>query len=180
MKPNTLGKIIFLFLILFLIFIFSYQFIERHRELANRPLPTELHPIVAEKKMKLIDLASKQGINIIITDGFRSFEEQDILYAQGRTNDGAIVTNAQGGQSYHNYGLAIDFALQLEDGQVLWDLTYDGNNSGQSDWMEVVEIAKELGFTWGGDWEHFPDYPHLQMDFGLTIRELQRGYRPGD
>jgi peptidoglycan LD-endopeptidase CwlK len=68
--------------------------------------------------------------------------------------------------------------LQLENGNVIWDIEYDGNGNGQSDWFEVAEIAKELGFQWGGDWRGFKDYPHLQMDFGLTIDDLQKGKRP--
>jgi hypothetical protein len=43
--------------------------------------------------------------------GVRTFAEQDALYAQGRTRKGLRVTNAKGGQSYHNYGLAADCAL---------------------------------------------------------------------
>ncbi len=43
-----------------------------------------------------------------------------------------------------------------------------------------MAIAKELGFEWGGDWDHFKDYPHLEMRFGLTINELKRGKRPPD
>ncbi|MGG1879659.1 M15 family metallopeptidase [Paenibacillus cisolokensis] len=142
------------------------------------PPITDLHPYVLEQKNKLVSRAKEQKISIIITDGFRSHEEQTRLYNQGRTTDGSIVTNARAGESYHNYGLAIDFALQLEDGTVIWDMEYDGNRNGKSDWMEVVSIAKDLGFHWGGDWTGFPDYPHLQIDFGLTIRELQRGERP--
>ncbi len=88
------------------------------------------------------------------------------------------MTIAKGGQSYHNYGLAIDFALKLDNGNVVWDLDRDDNNNGEADWMEVVAIAKDLGFEWGGDWTSFKDYPHLQMDFGLSIRELQYGKRP--
>lgn len=124
---------------------------------------TELHPVVEEKKNKLVQQASDQGISIVITEGFRSKEEQDKLYAKGRTEEGNIVTYSKGGQSYHNYGLAIDFAIQLKDGRVIWDMKYDGNNNNQSDWMEVVDIAKNLGFEWGGDWQGFKDYPHFQM-----------------
>ncbi len=120
-------------------------------------LPDELHPTVAEKAAILIERAEAKGISIVITDDYRSHEEQDKLYAQGRQNSGEIVTYAQGGESYHNYGLAIDFALQLESGEVIWDLDYDGNGNGQSDWLEVADIAKELGFEWGGDWHHFKD-----------------------
>lgn len=152
----------------------------QYQKYSNRPMPTELHPIVEEKKEELIEKAKDIGISVIITDGFRSAEEQDAIYQRGRETEGTIVTYAKGGESYHNYGLAIDFALQTDDDNIIWDLEYDGNQNGESDWMEVVEIAKELGFSWGGDFTRFKDYPHLQMDFGLSIRELQWGKRPED
>jgi peptidoglycan LD-endopeptidase CwlK len=142
------------------------------------PLPEGLHPHVAQQADLLVKQAAEKGISIIITDGFRSFEEQDSLYERGRTAGGSIVTHAQGGESFHNFGLAVDFALMSNNGNPLWDMQYDGNGNGQSDWMEVVGLAKNLGFEWGGDWKQFKDYPHLQMNFGLTIRELQRGKRP--
>jgi peptidoglycan L-alanyl-D-glutamate endopeptidase CwlK len=139
---------------------------------------TGLHPVVAESEKLLVRKAARRGIEIVITHGFRSNEEQDALFNQGRSIAGNIVTNAQGGESYHNYGLAIDFALRTPEGDVVWDMERDDNGNGQADWMEVVELAKELGFTWGGDWANFPDYPHLQMDFGLSINDLKRGKRP--
>ncbi|MBM7579582.1 M15 family metallopeptidase [Jeotgalibacillus terrae] len=153
--------------------------LQHREELRNRPLPTGLHPIVEEKQDELVQKSSEEGINIVITDGFRSFEEQDEIFAQGRTRDGNIVSYAEGGESYHNYGLAIDFALQT-DNDVIWDLEYDGNGNGESDWMEVVDISKDLGFTWGGDFRGFKDYPHFEMRFGLSISELKRGERPAE
>ncbi|WJH27068.1 M15 family metallopeptidase [Paenibacillus sp. CC-CFT742] len=141
---------------------------------------TGLHPVVAESEQLLVRKAARRGIDIVITHGYRSIEEQDELFNQGRSTTGNIVTNARGGESYHNYGLAIDFALRTPDGDVVWDMERDDNGNGQADWMEVVDLAKELGFTWGGDWANFPDYPHLQMDFGLSINELKRGKRPPD
>ncbi|UFT99676.1 M15 family metallopeptidase [Radiobacillus kanasensis] len=170
-----------LFLILISIFVFFLFYENRpffkHKDV---PMPTELHPVVASKKEQLIEEAAKIGINILITDGWRSIEVQNQLYEQGRTEDGSIVTNVQGGESYHNYGLAIDFAIKLENGDVIWDMTYDGNKNKEADWMEVVGIAKSLGFEWGGDWNNFKDYPHFQIDFGLSIWELQRGERPSE
>lgn len=142
------------------------------------PPVVALHPVVAAKMKTLVSEAEAQGIRILITDDFRSTAEQDALYRKGRGAPGNVVTNARGGQSYHNYGLAIDFALRTKNGDVIWDLKYDGNGNKRADWLEVVAIAKRLGFAWGGDWKSFPDYPHLQMDFGLSIGELQRGYRP--
>lgn len=144
----------------------------------NVPVPTDLHPVVKENAEILIEKARNQGIEMVITDGFRSFKEQDALYEKGRTTEGSIVTYVRGGESYHNFGLAIDFALKNGAGEIIWDLEFDGNANGESDWLEVVSIAKELGFQWGGDWRHFKDYPHLEMNFGLSIRELQRGKRP--
>lgn len=146
-------------------------------EVNAETLPTELHPIVAEKVEILIEKTAERDITILITDDYRSFEEQDKLYDQGRRTPGKVVTHAEGGESYHNFGLAVDFALQLENGDVIWNTEYDGNGNGQSDWFEVAEIAKELGFQWGGDWHGFKDYPHLQMDFGLTINNIQEGKR---
>lgn len=146
-------------------------------EVNAEALPTGLHPIVAEKVEFLKEKTAEKEITILITDDYRSFEEQDKLYDKGRKTPGKVVTHLEGGESYHNYGLAVDFALQLENGNVIWDTEYDGNGNGQSDWFEVAEIAKELGFQWGGDWRGFKDYPHLQMDFGLTINDLQEGKR---
>jgi peptidoglycan L-alanyl-D-glutamate endopeptidase CwlK len=142
------------------------------------PEVTQLNPVVASKMGELKSQSKRIGIHVLITSDFRSSEEQDALYRKGRSDDGSIVTQVKGEQSYHNYGLAIDFALRTPNGKVIWDMKYDGNRNGKSDWMEVVSLAKRLGFSWGGDWASFPDYPHLQMDFGYSIRELQWGWRP--
>ncbi|UOE57501.1 MULTISPECIES: M15 family metallopeptidase [Bacillaceae] len=157
-----------------------YQYIRfiEEPDFTEVPPPTALHPVVAEKKEELIAQAADKGINVVITQDFRSIEEQNALYEKGRSAEGNIVTHAKGGESYHNFGLAIDFALMSVEGQVIWDMQYDGNGNSKADWMEVVEMAKDLGFEWGGDWAQFKDYPHLQMDFGLTIWELQRGKWP--
>lgn len=141
-------------------------------------LPNQLNPIVKERSNQLIQQAGKKGIVVVITEGFRSVQEQNRLYAEGRTTAGKVVTNAKGGESYHNYGLAIDFAIKTPAGKIIWDMNYDGNKNGKPDWIEVVQMAKSLGFQWGGDWKAIKDYSHLQMDFGLTIAQLQNGERP--
>ncbi|UOQ46532.1 M15 family metallopeptidase [Halobacillus salinarum] len=165
-------------LLLFLLPRLDQAFQTRTSHTKEVPMPTSLHPVVDDKKEELIQKTADKGITIVITDGFRSEEEQDRLYEQGRSKEGDVVTNVKGGGSYHNYGLAIDFALKKKNGEVIWDMKRDGNKNGKSDWMEVVDTAKSLGFDWGGDWASFKDYPHLQMDFDLSIRELKRGERP--
>ncbi|OMF98169.1 M15 family metallopeptidase [Paenibacillus sp. FSL R7-0337] len=138
-----------------------------------------LHPAVLAAANALIERSYSRGVPILITQGLRTVAEQDALYAQGRTKPGGIVTNARGGFSYHNYGLAVDFALLLPDASnVSWDMKRNGNKDGEVDWLEVVQEAKALGFEWGGDWTSFKDYPHLQMSFGLGLAELRAGKRP--
>ncbi|QQZ62036.1 M15 family metallopeptidase [Paenibacillus sonchi] len=138
-----------------------------------------LHPVVLAAVGALIERSYACGVPILITQGLRTAAEQDALYAQGRTKPGAIVTNARGGQSYHNYGLAVDFALLLPNGSsVSWDMVRDGDNDQAADWLEVVQQAKRLGFEWGGDWTSLKDYPHFQMSFGLTLSKLRAGVQP--
>ncbi|TFJ91450.1 M15 family metallopeptidase [Lentibacillus salicampi] len=177
-KDITTWIIIILFLIM-LFFLYNQFKTDRYiNQGKDAPLPENLDPVVTEKTEKLIEQAAEKNITVAITETVRSNQEQNALYEQGRSEDGRVVTHAQGGESYHNYGLAVDYALRNHNGDIIWDTNYDGNNNGEGDWFEVADMAKELGFEWGGDWSHFKDYPHLQMDFGLSIDQLKRGHRP--
>ena len=109
-----------------------------------------------------------------ITHTLRTFDEQDSLYSIGRRNPGRIVTNAKAGQSYHNYGLALDFCIIKQDGTVSWSRGSDFNNDQQADWMQVVEAFEAIGWEWGGRWKHLKDYPHLQKTFGHKTATLQQ------
>lgn len=138
-----------------------------------------LHPVLVASAKALITRSYVIGVPIVITQGLRTIAEQNALYAQGRSKPGPIVTNAKGGTSYHNYGLAFDFALLLPNGTTIsWDMNRDGDKDKAADWREVVGEAKELGLEWGGDWTSFKDYSHLQMTFGLSIDQLRAGKRP--
>lgn len=103
----------------------------------------------------------------------RTFAEQDALF-----NAKPQVTKARGGQSYHNYGLAVDIVLIVDkDGNgsyesASWDVKSDFDGDGKSDWQEVVGIFKRYGWEWGGDWK-FYDAPHFQKTLGYSIAQLQ-------
>jgi peptidoglycan L-alanyl-D-glutamate endopeptidase CwlK len=115
------------------------------------------------------------------THTLRTFKEQDDLFAKGRTAPGSIVTNARAGLSYHNYGLAVDIALIIDndgDGKfesASWDTKTDFDKDKKSDWMEVVTIFKQYGWTWGGDWR-FKDAPHFEKPMGYSVRQLLELY----
>lgn len=123
----------------------------------------------------------------------RTFAEQDALFAQGRTRlfdaNGkrlGVVTQAKGGQSIHNYGLALDIVLLVDKDKngtfesASWDDKTDFDGDRTADWMEVVNIFKKNGWTWGGDWTKFKDKPHFEKSFGHTWRTLKAKYDKKD
>jgi len=140
-----------------------------------------LHPSVREEAKEIykkITEALTGRASCRFTQTLRTFEQQNALYAKGRTKLFSTtgkrigkVTNAKGGQSYHNYGLAIDFCLIIDGKLASWDWKKDFDNDKTSDWMEVVNIFKSYGWEWGGDWK-FIDRPHFQKTFGLSTKEL--------
>lgn len=152
----------------------------------------KLHPKIRDEVKSLIEKA-EQGfpINmaIRIVQGLRTIQEQNNLYALGRTKvnpdgktktrpKGNTVTKATGGKSFHNYGLAVDFAIlhdKDENGQyeeLSWDTALDFDIDGVIDWHEVVKIFGAAGYEWGGDWRTFKDLPHIQKTFGYTWQQL--------
>lgn len=125
-----------------------------------------LHPLIREEVRTLVNKVNSQvltgSVKMIVTQGLRTFEEQDKLYAQRPK-----VTNARGGQSIHNYGLAFDFCL-VDGKKTIWDVAKDFDGDKQPDWMEVVKVFKDAGYTWGGDFRSISDKPHFEKTFDLT------------
>ncbi len=125
-------------------------------------VPTKLTPLVERMAANVITEMKRLGHEVRIVQGFRSIEEQNRLYAQGRTTPGAIVTRARGGQSFHNYGVAVDFVFRKE-----------GYNATEALWQLLGKVGKAQGFEWGGDWKGFVDRPHFELKLGHTLRDFQ-------
>ena len=135
-----------------------------------------LHPLVKEEAKEIYAEICKALTGRAIcrfTHTLRTFKEQNELFAQGRTKRGKIVTNARGGQSYHNYGLAIDICLIVDGKTAVWDTKTDFDNDRVSDWQEIVRIFKMYGWEWGGDWR-FADAPHFQKTLGKSISQWRK------
>ena len=133
-----------------------------------------------------------KGVRLRFAYTLRTNAEQDALYVQGRTKlfdaNGkrlGVVTNAKGGQSVHNYGLAFDIVILLDkdgDGKfesASWDIKSDNDRDGVADWMEIVKYMRSLGWVWGGDWASFTDYPHFEKTYGHTWKTLKALYDAG-
>lgn len=129
----------------------------------------EVNPQLANRIRRAAADLREQGINVMVTSGYRSFAEQNELYAQGRTKPGDIVTRARGGQSLHNYGLAVDLVPVGANGQPNW-------NVPNSTWQTIGAAGKRQGLEWGGDWTGFVDRPHFQMTGGRSTSTLLAQY----
>ncbi len=144
-------------------------------EKAIATLLPEVHPYARA----LVFKAAAAGITIKILSGLRTFEEQDALHAQGRTKPGNIVTNARGGFSNHNFGIAFDVGV------------FEGNKYlGESPKYNAVgALGVEIGLEWGGNWKTIKDAPHFQLrpawaaslnekEMLATLREKKAGGAP--
>lgn len=135
---------------------------------------TTLHPWLKAQALAAIDEAWRKGLRFRITQAFRTPQEQQAIYDQGRTKAGKIVTDCPPWKSWHNYGLAFDVALMGENGDVIWDRNADLNDDHKADLMQFADIAKKHGFSWGGDWKIKKDYPHFeQVPRGMTTSKAK-------
>jgi peptidoglycan L-alanyl-D-glutamate endopeptidase CwlK len=134
------------------------------RKLDDLQLPVKI------KALNLIHECKLAGIDLLITCTYRDFEAQNALYAQGRTAPGRIVTNARGGQSFHNFHMAFD-VVPLRAGKPVWGTAgADGLL-----WQKVGELGEAQGLEWAGRWKTFRELPHFQFTGGLTLAEVNAG-----
>lgn len=124
-----------------------------------------LEPELREKTRRILAKAQKEGYDVRAISGERTCEEQNRLYAQGRTTSGNIVTNAKCGFSLHNYRKAVDLGF-FKDGKYWQDAPYH----------LIGEWGKAEGLEWGGDWKTLNDPPHLQLP-NQNINELYKKYQ---
>ena len=152
--------------------------------IASRLL-TDLLPSVRSRFVEFERIADASlrdaGIDLIWTSTYRDNESQDQMYAQGRTRPGAIVTNAQGGKSYHQYRVAADFALLFHgktvsknDDFLMWDNTPERITL----WKSIGVLAELSGLEWAGKWKSFKELAHVQYTGGLSIAQLKSGLIP--
>ena len=119
----------------------------------------DLVPAMQLAAVRFAATMAERGIPFMFTCTYRSQEEQDALYAQGRTKPGPKVTWTT--HSKHTERLAFDIAI-LKDGKPTWDVKVDIDLSHTSDYIDAGEIGKSLGLKWGGDFKT-KDFPHFEM-----------------
>ena len=121
-------------------------------ERSERNIATLL-PQVQPLARALIENAAAIGICIKALSGTRSYDEQNALYEQGRSQTGRIVTKARGGYSNHNFGIAFDIGV-FEGGRYLDE---------SPAYKAIGALGMKLGLEWGGNWQTIQDEPHFQL-----------------
>ncbi len=122
-----------------------------------------LLPEVRSIARSLVQKAGQSGIPIKIISGLRTYAEQDELYAQGRSKPGPKVTNARGGYSNHNFGIAFDIGVFAGSKYLAESVKYKA----------VGALGMDLGLEWGGSWQSIVDQPHFQLrpEWARDLRE---------
>lgn len=110
-------------------------------------------------------------IDFTITEGVRTVQRQQELFALGRSKPGKKVTNADGIKIKSNhqpkpdgFGHAVDLypfflgQVQVNHKDTIKNLKLIADH--------IKATAKKLGLkiTWGGDWRNPYDPPHFQLD----------------
>jgi peptidoglycan L-alanyl-D-glutamate endopeptidase CwlK len=116
-----------------------------------------VNPVLAGKITQLAEILAPEGLVVRVTAGLRSWAEQDVLYAQGRITPGKVVTNARGGESWHNLGCAVDMVpMDQIPPQPDWNLSHPV-------WARMVAVGESLGLYSGSEFCSIKDWPHFQL-----------------
>ena len=118
----------------------------------------DLTPSMQEKAKEFQRRMEEAGLSFIFTCTFRSQEEQNELYKQGRSKPGLKVTWTT--NSRHTDRDAFDIAI-VKDGKPVWDVKVNVNINEIPDYLEAGQIGESIGLVWGGRWGK-PDFPHYQ------------------
>lgn len=139
----------------------------------------DIHPAARPAFVAMEGELNRKGIAFVRACTYRSPQEQEELYAQGRTKQGRIVTHARAGQSKHNFqadgkpaSLAADY-YPLINGKLA-----DRKTKQELDlWMQLAEAGERHGLIWGGRWqEPKTDFPHFEFqieEWKVTKNEQQ-------
>lgn len=132
-----------------------------------------LHPFVANLGAAHLELMEAFGLDAFLTSGFRSYEEQDGLYAQGRTKPGRVVTHARAGESFHNFGIAYDVGILNGKGRYI-------QNGSDPRYATAGFLGELVGLEWGGRWQgrNF-DPSHFQFRGGRSLQDVRSLFEQG-
>ncbi len=126
-----------------------------------------LEPAFRAKAQALIDRLRQMAVRVLPVQCRRTIAEQNALYAKGRTAPGPRVTNAKGGSSPHNFGLAVDLCPIARNGSLWWQ-------APDHVWRYMADTARAMGLTPGYYFRSIHDPPHVEDPGWRKVRDLWR------
>jgi len=127
-----------------------------------------LAPKVQVLARRFLKLCKEAKLDVRILSGTRTYAEQEALYRKGRYGSTEKkVTNARGGQSNHNFGIAWDIGV-FQDGKYLTTIKPYKD-------IALLTMPQLPEMAWGGDWKSFPDFPHYEHKAVVEGVSLVRG-----
>lgn len=124
-----------------------------------------LIPAAQAKAREFMAAVAGQPLTYRILSGTRTYAEQNALFGKKPK-----VTNARGGQSNHNFGIAWDIGI-FGNGKYYTGAT--AKEEKAYDALGALIKTKVAGLEWGGDWKSFKDKPHYQLATGKSVKELR-------
>jgi peptidoglycan hydrolase-like protein with peptidoglycan-binding domain len=127
-----------------------------------------VHPEFRKRLGQLAGILIQNGLMAMITDGFRSFEEQHKIFLIGRRGipGERVVTGADAGSSNHNYGLAVDMYPVIQ-GQVFTKIPAGASASFKKQFnntqQTIIEKSEQIGLFSGIHFTNLQDTPHVQL-----------------
>lgn len=125
---------------------------------------SNLNAAMKVKALAVIDTLARQGITVGIpsTGGWRSTQDQQNI----DPNNTNVVDPRD---SYHVWGLAVDFVPIDDNGLFYWPPSADPV------WQDIGRAIKAQGLVWGGDFKSITDMPHGELHLD-SLADLKDSY----
>lgn len=164
-KSNIFKKIVIVILIFSLLFIIfpragvyvnlfdkvSYTYTDNSTSEIIKDID-ELSPKTKELAIEFLERCEANGLSVKITETYRTQKRQDMLFEQGRTTSGPVVTWTR--NSKHTSRRAFDICEDKTD-DPYGDLEF---------FRKCAEIGKEVGLAPGFYFEETQDMPHYELN----------------
>jgi hypothetical protein len=137
------------------------------KDRGNLPMIADLnslHPYFRDRISELVDVCKRQGIELAVVESYRTHAKQSEYFGMGRK-----YTRSKGGNSKHQYGLAVD-VVPIIDGKAVWE--------NEALWKKIGVNGERLGLRWGGRWRAPYDPAHFEWSGGITTMQLAKGLLP--
>lgn len=128
-----------------------------------------------EARRFLAEAAGQLTRRVELLSGTRTYAQQNELYAQGRYGDTRrVVTQARGGHSNHNFGIAFDIGVFGVLGRYMTKDHY---------YIPAGELSRDFALEWSGDWPKkpgkFAEVSHFQLAMPQDLQFVRNRFEQG-